>query len=295
MKKILLSIIATLLFTTANADVKGQALSKASEKISEYVLGVIPGDGTTEFDIKLSDKDDNDPQFNILILRDLHKKETSNFFTQVSLHTQDVGVPNLRYIGNFGLGYRMLSDDKNYMLGSNIFYDKDLQKPHSRASLGLEAKAGILDFNFNKYFSTSLQEVADERKEQSLGGMDYTISSQAPYMPWMKFNFTGYKHDADIAANDTKGRKYGTEMSLTSSLILTGELDKSGNDGGDDISSLNITFVYPPRNSKPSLIDGFMTKEKFYARDMTSTLSDKVKRNNNLVIETQGAVVITKQ
>jgi len=181
------------------------------------------------------------------------------------------------------------------MFGSNIFYDKDLQKDHSRASIGLEAKAGILDFNFNKYYSASLQEVADERKEQSLGGMDYTLSSQTPYMPWMKFNFTGYKHDADIASNDTKGRKYETEMSLTSSLILTGELDKSGNDGGDDISSLNITFVYPPRNSKPSLIDGFMSKEMFYVKDMTSTLSEKVKRNNNLVIETQGAVVITKK
>ena len=295
MKKILLSIIATLLFTTANADVKGQALSKASEKISEYVLGVIPGDGTTEFDIKLSDKDDNDPQFNILILRDLHKKETSNFFTQVSLHTQDVGVPNLRYIGNFGLGYRMLTDDKNYMFGANMFYDKDLQKPHSRASIGLEAKAGILDFNFNKYYSASLQEVADERKEQSLGGMDYTLSSQAPYMPWMKLHLTGYKYDADIASNDTKGRKYETEMNLTSSLILTGEFDKSGNDGGDDISSLKISFIYPPRNSTPSLADGFMSKEKFYVKDMTSTLSEKVKRNNNLVIETQGAVVITKQ
>jgi len=293
--KLITIIVALFISSVANADVKGQALSKISKEISEYTIGLIPGEGTTEFDIKLSDKDDNDPQFNLLILRDLYKQERSNFFTQVSLHTQDVGVPNLRYIGNFGLGYRMLTDDKNYMFGTNIFYDKDLQKPHSRASIGLEAKAGILDFNFNKYYSTSLQEVADERKEQSLGGMDYTISSQAPYMPWMKFNFTGYKHDADIATNDTKGRKYETEMNLTSSLILTGELDKSGNDGGDDISSLNITFVYPPRNSKPSLIDGFMSTEKFYARDMTSTLSEKVKRNNNLVIETQGAVVITKQ
>ena len=295
MMKLITIIVALFISSVANADVKGQALSKISKEISEYTIGLIPGEGTTEFDIKLSDKDDNDPQFNLLILRDLYKQERSNFFTQVSLHTQDVGVPNLRYIGNFGLGYRMLTDDKNYMLGSNIFYDKDLQKPHSRASIGLEAKAGILDFNFNKYYSASLQEVADERKEQSLGGMDYTLTSQTPYMAWMKFNFTGYKHDADIAANDTKGRKYGTEMSLTSSLILTGELDKSGNDGGDDISSLNITFVYPPRNSKPSLIDGFMSKEMFYARDMTSTLSEKVKRNNNLVIETQGAVVITKQ
>ena len=25
-------------------------------------------------------------------------------------------------------------------------------------------------------------------------------------MPWMKFNFTGYKHEADLASEDTKGK-----------------------------------------------------------------------------------------
>ena len=276
MKKILILILTFFISTVANADVKGQALSKISKKISEYTIGLIPGEGTTEFDIKLSDKDDNDPQFNLLILRDLYKQERSNFFTQVSLHTQDVGVSNPRYIGNFGLGYRMLTDDKNYMLGSNIFYDKDLQKHHSRASLGLEAKAGILDFNFNKYYSTSLQEVADERKEQSLGGMDYTISSQAPYLPWMKFNFTGYIHEADIAANDTKGRKYASEMNINPSLVISAEFDESGNNA-DDVSSLRLTFVYPPRSSSPTLVDGFTSNKMFYERDMTLTLSEKIK------------------
>tara|TARA_B100000795_G_scaffold181422_1_gene137484 strand:+ start:126 stop:1010 length:885 start_codon:yes stop_codon:yes gene_type:complete len=293
MKKLIIIIFALSISTLANADVKGQALSKVSEKISQYVLGAIPGEGVTEFDIKLSDKDDNDPQFNLLLLRDLYKQETSNFFTQFSLHTQDVGVSNLRYIGNFGLGYRKLSSDKNYMFGTNIFYDRDLQNPHSRASIGLEAKAGILDFNFNKYYSTSLQQVVDERKEQSLGSMDYTLASQAPYMPWMKLNFTGYKHKADIASVDTKGRKYESEMNINPSLVLSVEHDKSGN-SADDVSSMTIGFVYPPRNSNPTLVDGFISSEKFYVKDMTKTLSEKVRRNNNIVIETQGAVIITK-
>ena len=294
MKRFIFIIIALSISTIANADVKRQALSKASEKISDYVMGAIPGEGTTEFDIKLSDKDDNESQFNLLILRDLYKNQASNFFTQVSLHTQDVGVSNLRYIGNFGLGYRILTDDNNFMWGTNIFYDKDLQKPHSRASLGLEAKAGILDFHFNKYFSASLQEIADERKEQSLGGVDYSLSSQVPYAPWMKFNFTGYIHEADIAGTDTKGRKYESEMNINPSLVLSAEYDQSGN-SADDVSSITIRYVYPPRNSNPTLVDGFISSEKFYEKDMTSTLSEKVKRNNNLVIETQGAVVITKQ
>ena len=37
------------------------------------------------------------------------------------------------------------------MFGSNIFYDRDLGEDHERGSVGLEVKAGILEFNLNKY------------------------------------------------------------------------------------------------------------------------------------------------
>jgi adhesin/invasin len=294
MKKIFLSIIATLFFTAANADVKGQALSKVSKEISEYTIGLIPGEGTTELDIQLSDKDDNDPTVNLLILRDIYKQERSNFFTQISLHDQDFGFKDKRYIGNFGLGYRALNEDNSYMQGINIFYDQDLSENHSRVGIGFEAKAGILDVNLNYYEPTTLQKTIDGKKEQVLGGHDYTLASQMPYMPWAKVNYTGYKHTADLASEDTKGEKYIAEMNLTSSLVLETELDKSGN-GGDDFSSVRITFVHPPRNSTTSLSDGFLSNQAFYKKDMTTTLSEKVKRNNNLVIESQGAVIITKQ
>ena len=294
MKKILLSIIATLFFTAANADVKGQALSKISKKISEYTIGLIPGEGTTEFDIQLSDKDNNEPRVNLLLLRDLHKTLRSNFYTQMSLHTQDVGVNSNRYIGNLGYGYRQLSDDNMYMFGTNAFFDRDLKEGHSRGSIGLEAKAGILDFTFNHYESITLQKIVDGTKEQALGGMDYTFATQVPYMPWAKFNFTGYKHKADIASVDTKGKKYIAEMNLTPSLVFEAEYDESGNNA-DDFTSMRITFVYPPRNSNLSLSNGFLSSKAFYKKDMTKTLSEKVKRNNSIAIETQGAVVITVQ
>ena len=155
--KVLVIILSLFITTVANADVASQALNKVSEKISEYTIGLIPGEGITEFDIQLSDKDNNEPRINLLLLRDLNKTESSNFFTQISLHTQDIGVSDNRYIGNFGLGYRKLSNDNSFMFGANLFYDQDLQENHSRASIGLEAKAGILDFHFNHYEAASLQ------------------------------------------------------------------------------------------------------------------------------------------
>ena len=74
--KILTIILLLFITTVANADVASQALNKVSEKISEYTIGLIPGEGITEFDIQLSDKDNNEPRINLLLLRDLNKTES---------------------------------------------------------------------------------------------------------------------------------------------------------------------------------------------------------------------------
>ena len=83
-------------------------------------------------------------------------------------------------------------------------------------------------------------------------------------------------------------------MNLTSSLVFEVEYDESGNNA-DDFTSARLTFVYPPRNTSPSLADGFISDEAFYKVDMSKTLSSKVKRNNNIAIETQGSVIVTVQ
>ena len=289
--KIFLTSLCLIITTVANADVASQALNKVSEKISN----LIPGEGITELNLGLSDADDNDPTINLLILRNLNKTEDSNLFTQFSLQTQDVGQNDLRYIGNLGMGYRFLNDDRSLMLGGNIFYDRDFENEHERGSIGLEARGGNLEINANFYEDISLQQVANGRKEQALGGYDLNISSQIPYMPWARFNYTSYEWEADIASTNTKGTKYSSEMNITSSLVFDIEYDESGNTGGDDISSFNIRFVYPPRDNKPSLIDGFITKQAFVNENVSSKLSDKVKRNNKIVIETQGAVVFVRK
>ena len=289
--KIFITSLCLIITTVANADVASQALNKVSEKISN----LIPGEGITELNLGLSDADDNDPTINLLILRNLNKTEDSNLFTQFSLQTQDVGQNDLRYIGNLGMGYRFLNDDRSLMLGGNIFYDRDFENEHERGSIGLEARGGNLEINANFYEDISLQQVANGRKEQALGGYDLNISSQIPYMPWARFNYTSYEWEADIASTNTKGTKYSSEMNITSSLVFDIEYDESGNTGGDDISSFNIRFVYPPRDNKPSLTDGFITKQAFVNENVSSKLSDKVKRNNKIVIETQGAVVFVRK
>ena len=53
-------------------------------------------------------------------VRDINKTKNSNFFTQFSLHNNDVGGDE-RYIGNLGFGYRFLTDDNSINAWSEFF------------------------------------------------------------------------------------------------------------------------------------------------------------------------------
>ena len=282
MKKILIFLFSLSFFTVSSA-----------KDFSEFFNNFVPGEGLTEAQIDFTDADDGEITFNILMLRNIEKTDTSNFFTQFSIQSQDVGQNDLRYVGNLGLGYRFLNDDNSLMIGANVFYDRDFEHDHERGSIGFEAKGGNLEINYNLYEDISLQQVANKRKEQSLGGYDFNVSSQVPFMPWARLNYTSYEWDADLASTNTKGEKYSSEFNLTPSLVFEYEYDESGN-SGDDITSGKFTFVYPPRDNKPTIASGFSSQAFTYS-NVSDKLNDKVKRKNKLVIETQGSVIITKQ
>ena len=292
MKKILLLFLTFFIFSVSNADMKSKTLSKASEKISSILGNLIPGEGVTEVSVEIREEDN--PDFEILGVRDISANENSNFFTQFSLHNNEVNGDN-RYIGNLGLGYRFLNSDKSMLFGINSFYDRDIQENHSRISLGLEAKASILDFTFNQYQKTSNQKIVDGTAEQVLSGNEYNLSSQVPYMPWTTFNFQGYRWENEKALQDTKGNVYSLEMALNPSLQFDISRDVSSVNGVDDVDVAKLTFVYPPRENKPTLQNGLVSKSAFVKENMENKLKEKVRRNNNLVVEIQGAVIITSQ
>ena len=292
MKKLIIIIIALSISTVANAEVKGQVLSKASEKISSTIGNLIPGEGVTEVSVEVREEDN--PDFEILGVRDILSKENSNLFTQFSLHNNEVNGNN-RYIGNLGLGYRFLNSDKSMMFGVNSFYDRDIQEKHSRVSLGFETKASVLDFTFNQYQKITNQKIITGTKEQVLSGNEYNLSSQVPYMPWTTLNLQGYKWENEKAVNDTKGNVYSLEMALNPSLQFDISRDVSSVDGVDDVDIAKLTFVYPPRENKPTLQDGLVSEIAFVKENMEDKLKEKVRRNNNLVVEIQGAVVITSK
>ena len=233
------------------------------------------------------------PDIEILTNRSLDKTDDSNRFIQMSLHTQETNNKD-RLITNLGYGYRELTDDNSLMYGANAFIDIE-SEGHMRASLGLEAKGKILDLNANFYEAISGKENIDGMDEEVLSGYQFNLTTQMPYMPWSTLNIQNYYFENIKASNDTEGNKISLEMNLTPTLQFDISQDFSDTTGVDDETDFKLSLRYPPTENKPNLQDGFISNVAFEKANMKDKLVQKVRRDNNLTVEIQGAVILTKK
>ena len=285
MKRIFKIILIFFIASSSNADVVGTGLDKASEKISEYTSGLIPGEGYTETSIDL--RENSKPDYSILAVRELMNLDNGNIFTQFSLFNTEHANKE-KIIGNFGLGIRKLSDDNNTLVGFNAFIDNDFSETNRRASLGLELRNSALDFNTNIY--KGLQDSQDERV---LDGWEYRLAGQVPYLHWSKVFINYYEWDG-VLREDIKGTKYGSDMILTNSLDLELAHDDKSKKGLEDEWYAKFRFVHPPRNNGPTAKDGISENAWKENKDMTGELLSKVKRNNKIMIEFKGTATISR-
>ena len=284
MKIFISIIISSLIAFNANAE-------NISQKLSNFLDELIPGEGVTDVSIQVHEEDN--PDIEILTNRSLDKTDDSNRFIQMSLHTQETNNKD-RLITNLGYGYRELTDDNSLMYGANAFIDIE-SEGHMRASLGLEAKGKILDLNANFYEALSGKENIDGVNEEVLSGYQFNLTTQMPYMPWSTLNIQNYYFENIKASNDTEGNKISLEMNLTPILQFDISQDFSDTTGVDDETDFKLSLRYPPTENKPNLQDGFISNVAFEKANMKDKLVQKVRRDNNLTVEIQGAVILTKK
>ena len=285
MKNLFIFFIFLLFSTAGNTDIKGSVLSKASDKISEYTIGLIPGEGYTEASIDL--REGFKPDYSILAVRELLKIDSGNIFTQFSLFNTEQANEE-KIIGNFGLGSRKLFDNNTMLAGFNAFIDNDFSETNRRASIGFELRNAVLDFHSNIY--EGLQDSDDERV---LNGWDYRLASQVPYLHWSKIFINHYEWDG-VLRDDIKGTKMGSEMILTKSLNLEVAYDDKDKKGLEDEWYAKIQFVHPPRNNGPTAMDGVSQVAWKENKDMSGELLSKVKRNNKIMIEFKGSATVSR-
>ena len=282
-------ITCLYLFTTfAYADTSNDIINKLSDKVSSFVENTLGGD--TEFSLEFPENDE--VELELLKFKELDSSENQNSFSQFSLHTQEVN-DDTRFILNLGYGQRYISSDKSMITGMNAFVDYDTEG-HARTSLGVEAKAPILELTGNYYLGLSGVETIDGTKEKVLDGYELNLSSQLPFMPWTRINVQNYDFEKDKASENTGGNLVSLEMNLSPSIQFEASRNFIDTNGVEDENSFKIMYYNPPRN-KTSLQDGFLSASAFEKGDVEAKMKDKVRRRNAMTIEVQGAVVLTKQ
>ena len=285
----LIFITCLSLFTTfAYADTSNDIINKLSDKVSSFVENTLGGD--TEFSLEFPENDE--VELELLKFKELDSSENQNSFSQFSLHTQEVN-DDTRFILNLGYGQRYISSDKSMITGMNAFIDYDTEG-HARTSLGVEAKAPILELIGNYYLGLSGVEKIDGTKEKVLDGYELNLSSQLPFMPWTRINVQNYDFEKDKASENTGGNLVSLEMNLSPSIQFEASRNFIDTNGVEDENSFKIMYYNPPRN-KTSLQDGFLSASAFEKGDVEAKMKDKVRRRNAMTIEVQGAVVLTKQ
>ena len=280
MKNIFIYIFFILFFSNSYA-----------EDVSEFFSNLIPGEGLTEASIQINEEDN--PDLEILALRDIESTNNSNLFTQFSIHTQETNGHD-RLIGNLGFGYRKLSEDKSSMMGINVFLDNDFNAGHQRGSVGFELKGANLDLTANSYHKISNMETYKDTEEQVLSGYTINLASQLPYTPWAKINWQNYAWENEKASSDTEGNSIALQAYLTPSVQLEFKNDMSDNSDVDDEFTSKLTYIYPPREDGKSMQDGF-SNVAFEKENVQKKLKEKVKRNNNLTVEVQGSIIVTSK
>ena len=271
-------LLIFLIFSTASNS------GEISNKVSEYVSNIIPGEGDTEVSIDL--RENNKPDYSILAVREIQKTEDGNFFTQFSIFNTEKNNDE-RLVGNLGFGKRILSDDKTMMTGFNAFIDYD-DIGNARSSLGLEARNAVLEFAYNSYFG-----IDDGTDEKVLDGYDLRLASQIPHMHWADIFINAYEWEGRDR-DDIKGTKIGSELLLNPNLNLELAYDDKDKAGLKDEWYAKIMFIHPPRTG-PSLQDGFLSSDTWKEeKNMSGELLTKAKRNNKIMVEFKGSSTISR-
>ena len=264
---------------------KAEKLDEYVSNLTEYIINSIPGEGISEVSINL--RENYKPDFSILGTRELKKLNNGNYFIQFSLNSTEK-LNDERYTGNLGFGTRRLSDDKNLLTGLNLFFDYD-DEENARGSVGVEVKNAVLQFTSNYYKKID----NGTEFEKVLDGYDIQLTSQVPYLHWANMFVNTYKWYG-VERDDVEGRKYGSELSLTPSLNLEIVYDDKRLKGLKDEYYARLSYIYPPRTTGPTALDGVSRIIWEEEKDMSDELLTKVKRNNRIFVEYTGSAIVSR-
>ena len=272
-KKIL--FIATLILlnpcVSYSNEIGGQIKNKLSNFFNQSLNEMFP---YAEFG--LTSGTQNEVTGSIIAINPISdESDTSNTtFFQGSLFLSD----DSRETINLGIANRKLVNDDNLLLGTNFFYDHELDYNHRRASIGLEAISSVGSFTYNEYVRlSSWKSGVDNIKEKALNGRDMEIGSPLPFLPSTNLYYRTFEFEGASGAADQEGDDFSLEARFKRFNV---EIGKRSFDGvTEDEEFIRLTYRCCNNDN-----DEFVVSDKAYnLKSVEDKRFVKVRRENLIV------------
>ena len=287
--------VALALFATqVNSDETDKVKKAIKKGVKDEVVGIATSYLEKHFDVfELSiDSPDDLSSASILVVKGLSDPDDikNTWFTQGSIFL-DAGRATL----NMGLGYRRLVADEKLLLGVNTFYDQEYPYRHGRASLGLEARTTVGEFNFNRYWATTSWQAGDNGlDEHALGGVDLEIGIPLPYMNWAIFYARAFRWHSVI-----RGEKdsIGSDLSLRAEVpvipgfaIEAGHRQYSSSEPTDNFVKFEYDLIQAFKKEKTPIFTSYAYK----MGSMADQRLKKVRRENKIYKQKKSSTVTVR-
>lgn len=220
------------------------------------------------------------PQYSIETVQPLsrYNEEAKHVvFTQARLSNEsDIGTT-----ANVGIGYRRVNDSETRMIGVNTFYDYGFKHHHARIGGGVEYFTGQNEFRANVYKGVSGEKEVDPRRhifEKVVDGYDIGYAKTFKNARWARTYIEAYHWDFKHH-DDQNGLRVGVELQVTPNISIEGGLNKVTHHSSEGYGKI----MYTLGKSDFALFGGKHSDHT--VSTVRSKMLDKVRRNNNIVVE----------
>ena len=271
-KLLTLSIFLSSIFLNANSnEVANNLKAKFTEFFNQSLNEMFP---YAEFG--LTSGTQNEVTGSVVAINPISdESDTSNTtFFQGSLFLSD----DSRETINLGIANRKLVNDDNLLIGTNFFYDHELDYNHRRASIGLEAISSVGSFTYNEYFRlSSWKSGVDNIQEKALNGRDMEIGSPLPFLPSTNFYYRTFEWEGASGAADQEGDDFSLEARFKRFNV---EIGKRSFDGvTEDEEFVRVTYRCCKNNNEEFVI----SDKAFNLNSVENKRFEKVRRENLIV------------
>ncbi|MFQ3354564.1 MAG: hypothetical protein ACI8Y9_000295 [Paracoccaceae bacterium] len=169
----------------------------------------------------------------------LRESQNWGIFNQTSIVRYDY-----RTTLNIGLGARHINNAETVIFGLNAFIDKELQRNHSRASVGTEFVTSLGGIRANYYEALSNNVLYKNRNEQALDGYDVKINYELPFFldSDLYYKSSEWKNGRSNDSYKTSTSEVGVSAEIQPNLILSIGSQKTDTSARETVGSVSYSI-----------------------------------------------------